>query len=290
MTKSDFRLGWFLLLPVLIGLGVFTVYPSLESFYLSFYDFNVFMTRQTFAGFENYQMLLSSPDYWQSLKTTGIFVLLTALPSVVFGLAIAVGLDANPFAKGLLRTVFAMPVALSSAMAAMLFMFLYNPSAGYINFVLESLGLNGPNWLGDPSWAPVAIAIATVWKEIGFNVIFFLAGLASVPKDLTEAAEIDGANSWKTFWHVTLPILSPTVLFVSVVSVINAFQSFGQIHLLTGGGPAGATNTLVYNLYLDAFQNFQTGSASAQAVVLFFIMLLFTWIQFRFARSRTHYR
>jgi ABC-type sugar transport system permease subunit len=171
-------------------------------------------------------------------------------------------------------------------MAAMLWIFFYNPSSGYLNYLAELFHLNGPNWLGDTRWALVAVAITTVWKEIGFNIIFFIAGLASVPNDVREAASIDGANAWQKFWHVVLPMLSPTILFVTVVSVINSFQSFGQIHILTEGGPAGSTNTLVYNLYRDAFQNFQTGSASAQAVILFFIMLIATLIQFSVIKRR----
>jgi ABC-type sugar transport system permease subunit len=215
--------------------------------------------------------------------------LLTVVPSVLFSLAIAVALDANPYVRGLFRTIFLLPVAISSAMAAMLWIFIYNPTAGYLNFILEKLGVGGPNWLGDPHWALLAVSIATVWKEMGFNVIFFLAGLASVPPELREAATIDGANGWQRFRHVVLPILSPTLFFVVVVSVINAFQSFGQIHILTTGGPAGATNILVYSLYRDAFENFRTGYASAQAVILFAIILSATAVQFYVAKRRVHY-
>jgi sn-glycerol 3-phosphate transport system permease protein len=288
--KGDLWLGWLLLFPTLLVLGLFTILPALESLYMSLFDFNAFMTRRTFVGLSNYTMLLNSPEYWQSLWITLYFVALTAIPSVMTALLIATVLDAHPFFHGALRTVFLLPVAVSSAMAAMLWIFLYNPTAGYLNYIFASLGLSGPNWLGDPQWAIPAVAIASIWKELGFNVIFFLAGLASVPTDLKEAASLDGAGPIQVFRHVTLPILSPTVLFVSVISILNAFQSFGQIHILTMGGPAGSTTTMVYNLYRDAFQNFQTGSASAQAVVLFAVMLLGTTIQFRFARSRVHYR
>jgi ABC-type sugar transport system permease subunit len=174
-------------------------------------------------------------------------------------------------------------------MAAMLWIFLYNPTAGYLNYVLERIPIAGPNWLGDPRWALVAVAMATVWRELGFNVIFFLAGLSSIPRDLLEAAAIDGAGKLQRFRYVVLPNLSPTLFFVTVVSVINSFQSFGQIHVLTQGGPANATNVLVYKLYLDAFTNFRTGFASAEAVLLFGIVLLATGIQFRIAKRRVHY-
>jgi len=290
MNRNQAWLGWALLAPTFLILGVFVFLPSVQSLYLSLFDFNAFMTRQTFVGLDNYSMLFSSPEYWQSIGTTLLFVVLTSVPAVILSLLIATALDANAYFGGLLRTVFLLPVAVSSAMAAMLWIFIYNPSSGYLNYVLELLGVSGPNWLGDPNWAVLAVAIATIWKELGFNVIFFLAGLASVPPDLKEAAALDGAGRWQTYRHVTLPMLSPTILFVSVVTVLNSFQSFGQIHILTAGGPAGATTTMVYNLYRDAFQNFQTGSASAQAVILFLLMLIGTTVQFRFARSRVHYR
>jgi sn-glycerol 3-phosphate transport system permease protein len=279
-------LAWLLLLPTIAILGVFIFYPAVASFYLSLHEVDAFSMRTTYIGLDNYKMLLVSPEYWQSLQVSLLFTLLTVVPSVVLSLATAVALDANPYFRGVFRTIFLMPVAISSAMAAMLWIFFYNPSSGYLNYLAELLHLNGPNWLGDTHWALVAVAITTVWKEIGFNIIFFIAGLASVPNDVREAASIDGANAWQRFWHVVLPMLSPTILFVTVVSVINSFQSFGQIHILTEGGPAGATNTLVYNLYRDAFQNFQTGSASAQAVILFFIMLIATLIQFVAIRGR----
>jgi ABC-type sugar transport system permease subunit len=282
-------LPWLLLLPALLPLCAFIVYPALESLRLSLHEVAPFSGRAAFVGLENYRLLAGSPEYAHCARVSLLFLVYTAAPSVLIGLGVALALDANPFFSGLLRTLFVLPVSISSAMAAMLWIFLYNPTAGYLNRILELAGIAGPNWLGDPRWALPAVAIATVWKEFGFNVIFFLAGLASVPPELTEAARLDGAGPWARFRHVTLPILSPTLFFVTVVSVINSFQSFGQIHILTGGGPAGRTDTLVYNLYRDAFVHFRTGYASAQAVVLFVIILAATAIQFRLAQRRVHY-
>ena len=277
--------AWALLSPTLLVLGVFVFFPGLESIVLSLNDVDSFTMRKTFVGLANYRMLGLSPQYWQSVQVTIAFTVLTVIPSVVLSLAVALGLDARPYFRGIIRTVFLMPVAISSAMAAMLWVFFYNPSSGYLNYILESwFGVRGPNWLGDGNWAIVAVALVTFWKELGFNIIFFLAGIASIPGDYREAALVDGAGPWQRLWHVTLPCLSPTILFVSVVTMIQSFQVFGQIHILTAGGPAGATSTLVYNLYRDGFQNFQTGSASAQAVILFLIMLGFTLIQFSVAR------
>jgi len=272
-----------------MGLSIFTLYPALQSVYLSFHEVDPFSQQSTFIGLENYVELLHSTEYWGSVKISLLFMLITVIPGVVGSLLIAVGLDSSPFFQPVLRTIFLLPVSISSAMAAMLWIFIYNPTAGYLNYLLERLGLFGPNWLGDPKWALTAVAIATVWKEIGFNIIFFLAGLSSVPTELREAARIDGANALQRFRHVVLPILSPTLFFVIVVSIINAFQSFGQIRILTDGGPAGSTNTLVYNLYKDAFVNFRTGLASSQAVILFLILTGATLLQFSVAKRRVHY-
>lgn len=278
-----------LLAPTLAALGVFIVYPAVNSLYLSFHEVDPFSGGRYFIGWENYVNLLGSEEYQKSIVVSFWFVVWTVIPSVALGLAIAVGLDSLPFFQGFFRTLFLLPVAISSAMAAMLWIFIYNPTAGYLNYAISWFGATGPNWLGDPEWALLAVAIATVWKEVGFNVIFFLAGLASVPKELREAALMDGANPWQRFRHVVLPVISPTVFFVTVVSVIHSFDSFGQIHILTRGGPAGETNVLVYKLYRDAFENFRSGFASAQAVILFGLILAVTLIQFKVAKGKVHY-
>lgn len=278
-----------LLLPALAPLLLFTVYPALQSLWLSFHEMAPFSRETVAVGWENYRLLWSSPEYWHCVGVSCLFTAYTVIPSLALSLGIALALDSNPWFQGFFRTVFLLPVSISSAMAAMLWLFLYNPTAGYLNFTLERLGIHGPNWLGDPRWALVAVAIATVWKELGFNVIFFLAGLSGVPRELHEAATLDGAGWWSRLRHVTLPILSPTIFFTTVVSIVNSFQSFGQIHILTGGGPAGETDTLVYNLYRDAFVHFRAGYASAQAVILFLIILAATAIQFNVAKSKVHY-
>lgn len=287
--KNNNWLSFALLLPTLLTLGVFVIYPAVDSFYLSLFEVEPFSKAKVFVGIANYTALLFSQDYWISLRITAEFMFLTVIPSILISLAVAVALDANPYLRGIFRTIFLLPVAISSAMAAMLWIFIYNQSAGYLNYMLGTLGINGPNWLGDPSWAIVAVSIATVWKEIGFNIIFFLAGLSAIPNTLKEAAMMDGAKKLEVFWHITLPMLSPTLFFVTVVTVINSLQSFGQIHILTRGGPANETSTLVYKLYRDAFENFQTGYASAEAVILFLIILAATLVQFRFAKKTVHY-
>jgi ABC-type sugar transport system permease subunit len=288
-VKGSRALAWALLLPALAPLLVFAVFPALQSLWLSFHEMAPFSKQTSYVGWENYRLLWSSPEYWHCIRVSCLFTAFTVIPSLLLSLGVALALDSNPWFQGFFRTVFLLPVSISSAMAAMLWLFLYNPTAGYLNFTLERIGIHGPNWLGDPHWALCAVAIATVWKELGFSVIFFLAGLAGVPQELHEAATLDGAGWWSRLRHVTLPILSPTIFFATVVSIVNSFQSFGQIHILTGGGPAGETDTLVYNLYRDAFVHFRTGYASAQSVILFLIILAATAIQFRIAQKQVHY-
>lgn len=287
---KEASLSYGLLAPSLFFLGVFVLYPAAQSFYLSFHDVDPFSGAITSVGWSHYLELLASPEYWNSVRTSLLFAFYTVPLAIILSLVIAALLDNSPYVRGLFRTIFLLPVGISPAMAAMLWVFLYNPTAGYLNYLLGLVGIDGPNWLSDSNWALLSVSIATVWKEIGFNVIFFLAGLAAVPDELKEAATIDGATSFKRFWYITLPLISPTLFFVATVSVIHAFESFGQIHLLTKGGPAQATNVLVYNLYRDAFQNFRTGIASAQAVLLFAVILVVTALQFQIAKRRIHYR
>ena len=289
-TRSGLLFVYALLAPCLLVLGLFVLAPAVESFYLSFHDVDPFSNAIFPVGLDHYREMMNSEEYRISLRSSIFFVLYTVPSSIVISLFIAVMLDARPLFHGFFRTIFLVPVGISPAMAAMLWVFLYNPVAGYLNYFLSLIGISGPQWLTNPAYALAAVALSTVWKEVGFNVIFFLAGLAAVPSELTEAALIDGAGPWKRFWSVTLPMISPTVFFVSTVSVIHAFESFGQIHILTRGGPAYATNVLVYNLYRDAFENFRTGFASAQAVILFLIIMGVTALQFYVAKRRVHYR
>ncbi len=287
--KGERALFVSLIAPTIGILFAFVAYPAIRSLYLAFQEVEPFSQAYSYVGFDNFRSLFGSAEFYRSLQVSVKFSVITVVPAVALSLILALMLDANPFFQGAWRTLFLLPVSISSAMAAMLWIFLFNPTAGYLNYLLEGAGITGPNWLADPRWALYSVALVTVWKEIGFNVIFFLAGLSSIPKDVTEAARIDGAGTFRRIFSITLPLLSPTILFVAVVSLISSFQVFGQIHILTGGGPAGETTTLVYNLYQDAFVNFRTGYASAQAVVLFAILLLATYLQFKVAKKRVHY-
>ncbi|MDP3767607.1 MAG: sugar ABC transporter permease, partial [Dehalococcoidia bacterium] len=208
------------------------------------------------------------------------------------------------------RTIFSSTLAASVAITAVLWLVLLHPTIGVANDIIGSAGLPHVDWLKDggwaigergsaakvtswftdPNWALISVSLATVWMNIGLFTVIVLAGLQTIPDELYESAEIDGAGRWSQFWHVTLPMLSPTLFFASVVGTIFAFQAFGQIDILTQGGPVDSSNVILYSIYQEGFQNFRTGAASVQAIVLFLVMLGFTWLQFRLVSGRVFYR
>jgi len=285
---SKFRPLWYLL-PALAPLIVFSIYPAFYSLVLSFFEVAPFSGEHFYVGVDHYRELASDSEYFQSLLATATFAMISVPMSVGASLVLALLLEQRPYAAGTLRTLFLLPLGVSPAMAAMLWIFLFNPTAGYLNYVLELLHIPGPNWLTEPRWAMLAVCITTVWKEIGFNLIFFLGGLAAISPSILEAARIDGAGYWRQLRSVQLPLLAPTLLFVCVISIIHACESFGQIHILTHGGPADATNVLVYKIYRDGFEYFRAGFASAQAVILLIIVLSLTALQFLFLSRKMHY-
>jgi len=283
-TSDATRSAWLFLAPALILMFIFTVAPAMFSLLLSFHDFKPFSFTLVPVGLDQYMELAGSEDYRASLMATLRFAALVVPGAVLGSLAVAVLLDQMPFFRSIFRTIFLIPVGISPAMAAMLWVFLFNPTSGFLNYLLSRAGIAGPAWLSDPDWAPFAVSLTTVWKEVGFNIIFLMAALAQVPVELQEAAWMDGANTFRRFWHITLPSISPALFFVTVVSVIHAFESFGQIHILTRGGPAGSTGVLVYQLFRDGFENSRLGLAAAEAVILFVIIGGVTLVQFMVAR------
>ncbi len=277
-------------LPSVVLFGVFVFYPLARSVYLGFHATDPFGRREVWVGIEQYRDVLTSSDFRYSLLVTGQFALYTVVPSTVIGLYLA--LLAHQRLPGILlfRTIFSSTVASSVAVSSVMWLLLLNPGVGVLNYMLDWGGLPTASWLTEPRWALPAVAMTTVWMNIGFATIVILAGLQNIPEELYEAARVDGAGRRNQFLHVTLPALSPTLLFVSVVGVIFAFQSFGQIHILTRGGPLDSTTVIVYSIYREAFLHYNVGLASAQAIVLFVIVLLLTMAQFVAAQRWVFYR
>ncbi len=278
------------LLPSLALFSLFVFYPLARSLWLGFHATDPFGRREVWVGLDQYRDVLTSSDFRYSIFVTGQFALYTVIPATTIGLYLA--LLAHRRLPGVIffRTIFSSTVASSVAVSSVMWLLLLNPGVGVLNYLLERGGAPMENWLTDPKWALPAVAMTTVWMNVGFATIVILAGLQNIPEELYESARVDGAGRWTQFLHITLPGLSPTLLFVSVVGVIFAFQSFGQIHILTQGGPLDSTTVIVYSIYREAFLHYNVGLASAQAVVLFIIVLLLTLLQFAAAQRWVFYR
>lgn len=283
-------LAYGFLAPSLLLFGVFLFYPLLKSVYLSLHLTDPRGRIAEFAGLDNFKELFASDAFMKSLQVTLSFTLMTVPACMILALLLA-ALSHNKL-RGIrwFRFVFSLPVAISVGTGSVIWMMLYHPSLGTLNYFLTLTGLQPVSWLTDPAWALVSIAIMTVWMNLGFNYIVLLSGLQSVPEDIYDSAKIDGSGPLRTFFRITLPLVSPTLFFTGVVSVIGAFQSFGQIHILTKGGPMNSTDVIVFNIYQDAFVNFRFGIGSAQALVLFAIILILTVVQFRLFERKVHYQ
>lgn len=283
-------LAYGFLAPSLLLFSVFLFYPLVKSVYLSLHLTDPRGRIAAFAGLDNFKELFTSDAFVKSLQVTLSFTLLTVPTCIILALFLA-ALSHNKL-RGIrwFRFIFSLPVAISVGTGSVIWMMLFHPTLGTLNYFLSSLGLGTVNWLTDPAWALLSVAAMTVWMNLGFNYIVLLSGLQGVPEDIYDSAKIDGSGPLRTFARITLPLISPTLFFVGIVSVIGAFQSFGQIHILTKGGPMNSTDVIVFNIYQDAFVNFRFGIGSAQALVLFAIILVLTVVQFRFFERKVHYQ
>ncbi|MBY0199846.1 carbohydrate ABC transporter permease [Priestia megaterium] len=278
------------LLPSLLLFSVFLFYPMIKTLYLSLFITDTQGNPLNFVGLQNFLYLFTDPNFLQSMKATFLFVLYTVPIGLVIALFLA--LIANEKLKGIgfFRTMFSSTMGMSVAASSVIWMFMYNPTIGVINKVLNLVGIHDVQWLLDPKYALVAVSISTIWMNIGFTFLILLGGLQNIDEKLYENARIAGVRYWYQLRKITLPMLSPTLFFIITVSFINAFQTFGQIDILTKGGPTDSTNVIVYSIYKDAFVNYNVGSASAQATILFFCILLVTALQFKLGERKVHYQ
>lgn len=288
LRESLLALG--LLAPSLVLFGAFVFYPLVRAGWLGLHQNDFFGGNRRYIGLSQYGDVLSSGTFRDSLVTTIWFAVLTVPTGLVCGLGLAVLADKRLRGIAFFRTVFASTVATSVAVASLMFLVLFNPSIGLLSDLLPFDVLKNPGLLNDPDTALLAVAITTVWQNLGFTFIIMSAGLQSIPRDLHEAAVIDGARPWRRFTNVTLPMLSPTLLFAAVVLTIGAFQSYGQIDLLTNGGPGDSTRVLVYSIYGNSSPIVNNeGVQSATAVLLFALVLVLSIVQFTFLDRRVHY-
>jgi multiple sugar transport system permease protein len=267
------RFTGLLLFPALAILGLFSFWPMVYLFGLSFTQGTLTRLGSHWVGLENYLRLLRDADFWQVLTNTTIFTLGTVIPAVMISLVVAVLLNQEIWGRGLWRLVYFLPSIISLVAAGLAFRWLWQ-TQGPLN---QLLGTNIP-WLSEPGSAMLALILVSVWHQIGFNTVVFLAGLQTIPPTQYEAAELDGANTWQQFWYITLPGLRPTLILVTITTTLFTLRSFEPVYVLTGGGPLNRTNILVYYVYDQAFNQFDLGYAAAAAVVLFTLVLgLLIW-------------
>ncbi|ANF98862.1 carbohydrate ABC transporter permease [Paenibacillus bovis] len=277
-------------MPAVIPLLVFWLGPLGYIFYLSFTDWDFMSPDKLFVGWDNYRYLLGNPEFYQALKVTGLFGLGSVIPIMVGGLLLALLMNSKLRTSGIYRAFIFSPWVTPTVAVSIVWSWIFQPDVGYANHVLSWFGVAGIGWLQDSNWALIAVLIVTLWKSVGWAMIFYLVALRNLPSDLLEAASIDGANAWSKFRHITLPLISPTTFFLAVILTIQSLQAYDQINVMTQGGPAGSTRTLLYLYYQSAFEAFNVGEASSVAVVIILICVLLSGCSFLIGRKMVHYQ
>ncbi|MDQ0058678.1 carbohydrate ABC transporter permease [Paenibacillus harenae] len=283
--------GWLFVSPMLLGVTVLVLIPIIATLVLSFADWNFVQGWNgiDWVGFGNFEKLLHDTPFLRSVRNNFLFLLAVPIYMIV-SMALAVILDRHVYMKGYFKVAYFMPYISSIVAVAVVWQVLFQPSYGPINQVLRAVGIdNPPMWIADPNYALISIMMIVIWTSIGFNMIIYIAGLQSIPKDLYEAADIDGANGWVKFKRITFPLLSPTSFFLLVTGVISTFKVFDIIAVMTQGGPIGSTSLMVWYLYDTAFVNLKVGYASSIAVVLFVFVLLITFGQWAAQKRWVNY-
>ena len=289
-ARAEARAGWLFITPALSLITIFFVLPVLAAFLLSFTDFDIYSIGDPgstrFIGLGNYRTLWDSPLFWTALRNTSLFVVLGGPLSVLASLVAAVLVHSKLVRfRPLFRSAFFAPWVTTLVAVALVWRFVYHPQYGPLNALLQALRLPAIEGLGNPAWAMPAIVVVSVWKNFGYNMLVFLAGLSNIPEELYEAAELDGAGAWHRFRRVTVPMLGPTFVFVGVVTMIASFQIFSEPYVMTQGGPLKSTLTLMLLMYEEGFRWWRLGFATAIAVVLFLLTLAGTLVQLRLRRE-----
>jgi len=290
LNKENIRSAVIFLSPALLSIFIFFFIPVVAAFIISFTDFDIYSIGDyaniSFIGVRNYSRLFQDVLFWTSLKNTFYFVVLAGPLSVAVSLFAAILLNSKLVKfKGLFRLSYFIPVVTTLVAVAIVWRFIYHPKFGIFNFVLVFVGISPIDWLGDPNWAMPAIVIMAVWKNFGYNMIIFLAGLQNIPSHLYEAAIMEGANSWQQFKSITLPMLAPTTLFVSLITMIGFFQLFAEPYIMTQGGPMNSTLSIVQYMYQEGFRWWNIGYSASIAFALFFIIFIGTIIQFKLRKD-----
>lgn len=270
--QREWLLAMLMLAPSLLFLAAFTYWPILRSAAYGFFDVQLGSKDIYFVGWENYQRLWADPLFWTSLRNTVVYMVVTVPASIALALVLAVALDRGLRGTALYRAAYFYPVMIPSVAAGMVWVFLYAPGYGPVNGLMEALGLPQLEWLYDKRWALPAIIVMSIWKYAGYFMLILLAALQLVPRDLYEAARLDGVSGWRQLLHITVPLISPTLYFVAIIGVLHSYQIFDYVFVMTQGGPADATNVLTFYIYQNAFQFQDIGTASAIASILLLVV------------------
>lgn len=284
-------LPYLLILPSIAVVAIFLILPSIQALYLSFFEVSPFGNKLLFVGLNNFREILTSEDYQFSLRLSVFFAVGVVLLSMSASLGMAVLANKPLRGIGLYRTLLLWPYALSPAVAGIVWALLFEPSSGLMTYLIRVTTHQSPNWMMAPNYALLVTILAAAWKMLGFNIVFFLAGLQGIPDEIVEAAQVDGASPRQSFWRVVFPILSPMTFFLFIMNSLYAFfEVFGLIDVMTQGGPGRGTEVLIYKLYRDGFVSIRWGYASAQSIVLFVLVGTLTLLQFRYVGRRVFYR
>jgi multiple sugar transport system permease protein len=283
---QDILTAYLCLAPWIIGLLAFTLGPMLFSFGLSFFESDL-LVKTYWVGLQNYRELFADPLFWHSIQVTATYAFTSVPLSVITAMLIALLLNQKIPGLGIWRTIYYLPTVISGVAVSILWLQIFNPRAGMINNFLGIFGIQGPKWLFDSHWAMPALVLMSLWS-VGANVLLYLAGMQGIPTAFYEAATIDGANGFRRFWHITIPMLTPTIFFNVIISIIGALQLFTQVNIMTNGGPNNATLSMVLYLYGKAFKQIRFGYASATAWILFAIIITFTLL-FQYSSRRWVY-
>lgn len=277
------------ILPALIPLCVFWIYPICKAIWISFTDWDFMSTSIHFKGLENYMAVLKDPRFYEALRNTVIFTAGTLIPTICLGLLLALALSRKFHSSEILKFILFSPWITPTVAISIVWTWIYQPDGGLANQILALFHLPGLKWISSSDTAMLSVIIVTVWKSLGYAMIFYLSALEKVPKDLYEASAIDGAHSIRQFFDITIPSISPTTFFLTVITMINSLQAYDQIQILTQGGPSGSTRTLLYMYYQLGFQEFSMGKASAVAAIMMIITVILSLVQFRYSKKWVNY-
>jgi len=287
--RREARFAWLLILPTVLFVGLFVAVPIVFSFVLSLFSYSVIAPAH-WVGLANYRTLLHDGNAQHAFYVTILLAVGIVIAEVAAGLALAVAVQRRMnWARSIYRSAFFVPLLVSGASISIVMSYIFDPQFGVLNYYLQQLGLPQVPWLDSPWGAIATIMIVVTWQQLGFTFIVFSAALGAVPRELIEAARTDGAGGWRIFRKITIPLISPSILFTVTVGIIGALQLFDQPYVLTHGGPGNATQTVVLEMYEQAFQNLRFGYASAISVVLFIVVLIATYLQFRISRKWVFY-